>query len=145
MWIGPGLATSSLATYSRKATLGAELPEWKVADRHYLPLTEPKYLASSALIDEVMEESLITSGTSALLRSGAGVAITASGAIAASEHASAAMSVVFFTICPWVGQSLSVRLTGRPHRALPYRAGEALRQKSHFPLVADSEDTYFIG
>src|ERR1035438_8486374 len=72
------------------------------------PLNESE--ASCALIDDVIEESLITSVGCALSMSGAAVASAANGASAASEHATAAVSVgVFFMIVSLGGAASEAR------------------------------------
>src|ERR1700690_940496 len=71
--------------------------------------------ASCALIDEVIEESLITSVGCVLSISGAGVASARNGASAASEHATAAVSVgVFFMIVSFGGVIFECRRKRAP-------------------------------
>src|ERR1035437_3055534 len=71
--------------------------------------------ASFALIDEVIEEFLITTVGCAPSTSGAGVASTANGTSAASEHATAAASVgKFFMIESLGGVILECRRKRAP-------------------------------
>src|ERR1035441_4861009 len=71
--------------------------------------------ASFALIDDVIEESLITTVGCVLSISGAGVASATNGASAASEHATAAVSVrVFFMIVSLNGVILECRRKRAP-------------------------------